>query len=87
LYTFIDGDDAKFVERLVEDCLIEILTELFERCFPNLVFPKIESVKVSRWSLKYSKGSHTFIKLGSSIKDINELSRPIVSLFKKIILI
>jgi hypothetical protein len=63
--------------------LVEILTEMFEICFPNLVFPKIEGVKVSRWSLKYSKGSHTFIKVGSSIKDIYELSRPIVSIFIK----
>ena len=82
MYTFIDGDDAKYIEKIVEDCLIEILTEMFEMCFPNLVFPKIINVKVSRWSSKFSKGSHTFIKLGSSIKDIYELSRPVVSLFE-----
>ena len=40
LYTFICGEDAKYIEELENPCLLEVLHEMLVKCFKKMVIPK-----------------------------------------------
>lgn len=40
LYTFISGENAKFIETLENNVLAEIIYEMLSKCFNKLSIPK-----------------------------------------------
>ncbi len=40
LISFVCGEDAKYIETLQEECLIDVIHELFTKCFPKLKLPR-----------------------------------------------
>ncbi|RMZ99367.1 spermine oxidase-like [Brachionus plicatilis] len=78
LVCFLVGKEALFIENLEEECLIDVINELFVKCFFDLKLPKPKRVLRSRWNEdKFALGSYTYIKIGSGLKDVKELHRPL----------
>lgn len=76
LYTFIGGEDAKYLETIKDETtLVDIFDELFQRCFSDKNMPRPMRVLRSRWySNEFEKGSYSFVKIGASIGDIKALA-------------
>lgn len=51
---FMVGRDAVFVETLPEECLIDVVHELFSKCFPALKLPRPVRVLLYVLKLKFS---------------------------------
>lgn len=49
LIGFVCGEDAKFIETLQEECLLDVIHELFTKCFPKLKLPR--PIKIIRFLL------------------------------------
>lgn len=39
LYTFVIGEAARYIEQLENKCLVEILHEMFTKCFTKITVP------------------------------------------------
>ncbi|CAF0978144.1 unnamed protein product [Brachionus calyciflorus] len=78
LICFVVGRDALFIEKLEEECLIDVIDELFSKCFPHLNLPKPKHVIKSKWGNdQYANGSYTYIKTGSTVSDVKALAQPL----------
>ena len=44
LYGFAVGEDAMFIETLDDECLLDVIHELFRKCFPALEIPRPHKV-------------------------------------------
>jgi hypothetical protein len=44
LYSEIAAESAEYIEELEEECLIDVLHEMFTKCFPGLSIPRPVSV-------------------------------------------
>lgn len=78
LVTEISGEAAKYVETIPDDLLSASFEELLCHFYPDNPSPSAEKIIRSRWfNEPFVCGSHTFIKLGSSIHDIKQLASPI----------
>ena len=77
LATQISGEAAKYIESIPDDLLSKAFQELLCHFYPDNPCPQPEQLIRSRWfSEPFMHGSHTFIKLGSSIHDIKQLAQP-----------
>jgi len=77
LITHINGEAAKYIETIPDDLLSNCFQELFSRFYPDNQIPKPNQLIRSQWFNKpFTYGSHTFIKIGSSIHDIKQLAMP-----------
>ena len=77
LTTQISGEAAKFIETIPDDLLAVALQELLGHFYPDNPSPLPEQLIRSQWfNDPFTRGSHTFIKLGSSIHDIKQLAMP-----------
>jgi monoamine oxidase len=78
LLCFTTGNDAVYIERLSDECLMDVLCELFAICFAKLKLPKPKQLVRSRWASEpFARGSYTYVKTGSSINDCRSLSQPL----------
>ena len=85
LYGFIAGNDAIFTESQTDQCLLNIIYEMISKVFPKLKIPKPSKIIRSKWnSEEYTKGSYSYIKMGSSAKDMQALADPLVKILIKI---
>ena len=65
------------METIPDDLLCLAFQELLCQFYPDNPSPKPQEVIRSRWfNEPFTNGSHTFIKLGSSIHDIKQLAQP-----------
>ncbi len=79
LLCFTVGQDAVFIESLSDECLLDVINEIFSKCFAKLNLPKPKQIIRSKWnSDPFSCGSYTYIKTGSSINDCKALVQPLV---------
>ncbi|UJR27805.1 hypothetical protein I4U23_009074 [Adineta vaga] len=77
LTTTICGEAAKYMETIPDDLLAIALQELLGHFYPDNPSPLPEQLIRSQWfNEPYIHGSHTFVKLGSSIHDIKQLAMP-----------
>lgn len=77
LITQIAGEAAKYIENIPDDLLAAAFQELLSHFYPDNQTPRPEQILRSRWfNQSYVHGSHTFIKIGSSIHDIKQLALP-----------
>lgn len=72
------GNEALELEGLDENTINTQITEQFRKFFDDPNFPRADNVIVTRWGREeYTLGSYSFIRRGSSPKDIEHLQRPI----------
>lgn len=77
LVTQITGDAAKYIEKITDDLLAQAFQELLSHFYPDNQTPQPKQLIRSSWSNQsYIHGSHTFVKIGSSIHDIKQLAVP-----------
>ncbi|CAF1378465.1 unnamed protein product [Rotaria magnacalcarata] len=77
LVTRISGEAAKYIETIPDDLLAMAFQELLYHFYPDNQTPKPEQLIRSRWfNEPFIRGSHTFIKIGSSMHDIKQLAVP-----------
>ena len=77
LVTQINGEAAKYIETIPDELLAMAFQELFFHFYPDNPSPKPEQILRSRWyHSPFVRGSHTFIKIGSSIHDVKQLATP-----------
>ena len=80
---FVVGYNASYIEQLSEECLIDVIYELFFNCFPKLNLPKPVKIIRSKWNEeKFTLGSYTYIKTGSTIQDVKAIVEPMVKLIE-----
>ncbi|CAF0888888.1 unnamed protein product [Brachionus calyciflorus] len=78
LFCFTAGKDAEYIENLEDECILDVISELLERSFPYANLPKPIKIIRSRWnSNAYSRGSYSYIRVGSSIEDMNTLAETV----------
>ncbi len=77
LATQISGEAAKYIETIPDDLLSAAFQELLSHFYPDNQTSKPTQLIRSRWfNQPFIRGSHTFIKIGSSIHDIKQLAVP-----------
>jgi spermine oxidase len=77
LVTEIGGDAGKYIEVIPDELLTNCFQEIFSRFYSDYQMPKPNKLIRSQWFNKpFIYGTHTFIKLGSSIHDIKQLAIP-----------
>ena len=77
LATQISGEAAKYIEMIPDELLAEAFRELLCHFYPDNPSPKPEQIIRSRWfTRRFTHGTHTFIRIGSSIHDIKQLAVP-----------
>ncbi|CAF0719718.1 unnamed protein product [Adineta ricciae] len=77
LVTQISGEAGEYIETIPDGLLSNCFQELFGRFYPDNQIPKPKKLIRSTWfhnPLTY--GSHTFIKIGSTVHDIKRLAMP-----------
>lgn len=80
LLGWLSGEEAQLVESLDPVDVGRTITEEVLRRFFHPEFPEPETTFITKWAEDaYSKGSYTFVSVGSSVKDIELLSQPIYS--------
>lgn len=57
LVCFVVGKDAQYIENLSEECLLDVVCELLEKCFYSLSLPKPKRV------LKYFESFRSIEKI------------------------
>lgn len=78
LYTFLYGENALFSEKLSDQALIDLFTEILAKGFPQIKLPRIKQLVRSKWGTNpYARGAYAHIKLGSSAQDVEALLEPI----------
>ncbi|CAF0888908.1 unnamed protein product [Brachionus calyciflorus] len=78
LLGFTAGKNAEYIEKLDDECVLDVISELLERSFPYANLPKPVKVIRSRWnSNAFTRGAYSYIKVGSSIEDMNNLAETI----------
>jgi hypothetical protein len=58
LLGFFVGENAKKIENLDEECLIDLIYELFNKCFPKSKLPK--PIKIIKLLFYYSNSLFTY---------------------------
>ncbi|CAF1158250.1 unnamed protein product [Rotaria sordida] len=77
LVTQITGEAAKYIETISDELLAMAFQELLCLFYPDNQSPLPEQIIRSRWFHQpFIHGTHTFIKIGSSIHDIKQLAVP-----------
>lgn len=73
------GADGAFSETVSDQCMIDIIYELFMKFFPKLNIPKAKTILRSKWTTNpLYRGSYSFVKVGSTIQDYDTLAKPVV---------
>ena len=78
LFAFLVGNGSIYSESMSDECMIDVIAELFGIFFPNLNIPRPRNVIRSKWSSNgLVKGSYSFVKVGSTMNDVNTLAKPV----------
>jgi monoamine oxidase len=81
LLCFVAGADAIYIETLSDECLMDVICELFTKCFPKMNLAKPRQILRSSWaSDPFARGSYTYMRAGSTISDCKTLATPIVNI-------
>ncbi|CAF0706862.1 unnamed protein product [Brachionus calyciflorus] len=76
LFCFNVGKNADYIEKLEDECILDVISELLERNFPFADLPKPIKVIRSKWnSNPNTRGTYSYIKVGSSIEDMKTLAQ------------
>ncbi|XP_007896219.1 spermine oxidase [Callorhinchus milii] len=75
---WICGEEAIIMERYDDEIVAETCTDLLRRFTGNPNIPKPRRMLRSRWgSNPYIRGSYSYIRVGSSGADVEELAKPL----------
>ncbi|XP_036625407.1 peroxisomal N(1)-acetyl-spermine/spermidine oxidase [Trichosurus vulpecula] len=75
---FIAGLESEFMETLSDEEVISSLTEVLRRITGNPQLSRPRSMLRSRWhSAPYTRGSYSYVAVGSSGDDIDTLAQPL----------
>ncbi|XP_040847832.1 peroxisomal N(1)-acetyl-spermine/spermidine oxidase isoform X3 [Ochotona curzoniae] len=75
---FIAGLESEFMETLSDDEVLLSLTSVLRKVTGNPQLPAPRSVLRSRWhSAPYSRGSYSYVAVGSTGRDIDLLAQPL----------
>ncbi|XP_036295145.1 peroxisomal N(1)-acetyl-spermine/spermidine oxidase [Pipistrellus kuhlii] len=75
---FIAGLESEFMETLSDEEVLQALTRVLRRVTGNPQLPAPKSVLRSRWhSAPYSRGSYSYVAVGTSGDDIDLLAQPL----------
>ena len=78
LFAFLVGNGSIYSESMSDECLIDVIAELFGIFFPKLNIPRPRHVIRSKWSSNsLVQGSYSFVKVGSTMNDVNTLAKPV----------
>ncbi|XP_054440767.1 peroxisomal N(1)-acetyl-spermine/spermidine oxidase [Pteronotus mesoamericanus] len=75
---FIAGLESEFMETLPEEEVLQTLTRMLRRVTGNPQLPAPKSVLRTRWhSAPYSRGSYSYVAVGSTGDDVDLLAEPL----------
>ncbi|KAM4702918.1 peroxisomal N(1)-acetyl-spermine/spermidine oxidase-like [Rhinophrynus dorsalis] len=75
---FIAGEESEFMETLTDDEILTTMTALLRQFTGNPELPAPISVLRSRWhSQPYTRGSYSYVAVGSSGEDVDILAQPL----------
>ncbi|VCW84141.1 unnamed protein product, partial [Gulo gulo] len=75
---FIAGLESEFMEMLSDEDVLLSLTQVLRRVTGNAQLPAPRSVLRSRWhSAPYTRGSYSYVAVGSTGDDIDQLAQPL----------
>ncbi|KAG9483384.1 hypothetical protein GDO78_009350 [Eleutherodactylus coqui] len=75
---FIAGKEAEFMETLTYEEILSSMTDLFRRITGNPELPPPVSILRSQWySQPYTGGSYSYVAVGSSGDDLDNLAEPL----------
>ncbi|XP_047738037.1 spermine oxidase [Hyalella azteca] len=78
LLAWISGDEAKYMETLPFDTVLEKCTEILRQFLGDPCVPRAKRcICTSWWSQTYTRGSYTAIGVGGSQRDIVTLASPV----------
>uniref|UniRef100_A0A6I8RIH9 Amine oxidase n=1 Tax=Xenopus tropicalis TaxID=8364 RepID=A0A6I8RIH9_XENTR len=78
LCAFIAGKESEFMETLSEDEILSAMTILLRNCTGNPNLPPPISILCTRWhSEPYTRGSYSYVAVGSTGQDIDMLAQPL----------
>lgn len=78
LESLVAGEEGIFTETLSDECLIDVVSELFAKCFPKLHLPRPKKIIRSKWSSdKFTKGSYTYMTIKTTTEDVENLREPL----------
>ncbi|RMZ99363.1 spermine oxidase [Brachionus plicatilis] len=78
LLAFTVGSYSEVIEQLEDDCVLDVISELIEKCFAHANLPRPVKIIRSRWSSnEYAKGSYSYFKVGSSTDDVDALAQSV----------
>ncbi|CAF3912273.1 unnamed protein product [Adineta steineri] len=77
LVTEISGENSKYIEQIPDELLLLAFQELLCHFYPDNESPIAKQIIRSQWyNQSFIHGSHTFIRIGTSIHDIKQLAMP-----------
>ena len=80
LLAFISGEEAKYAEKLDQAVLIREITGLLRSMLRNPAFPEPSRIVQTTWgSDPFTRGCYTNVRVGASLKDIQQLEQPVFS--------
>ncbi|XP_037352765.1 peroxisomal N(1)-acetyl-spermine/spermidine oxidase [Talpa occidentalis] len=75
---FIPGLESEFMETLTDEEVLQALTNMLRRVTGNPQLPAPRSIRRSRWhSAPYTRGSYSYVAVGSTGDDIDLLAQPL----------
>ncbi|KAM3912604.1 peroxisomal N(1)-acetyl-spermine/spermidine oxidase-like [Leptodactylus fuscus] len=78
LCCFIAGKESEFMETLTDEEILSSMTDLFRKMTGNPELPPPISILRSQWhSQPYTGGSYSYVAVGSSGIDVNNLAEPL----------
>ncbi len=78
LLAFNTADSAVKLENEDDDSIKRQVTEVLRKMYPNKTIPEPEKIVRTKWAEDpLSRGSYSFIGVGGSLSDIDELAKPI----------
>ncbi|XP_040294360.1 peroxisomal N(1)-acetyl-spermine/spermidine oxidase-like [Bufo bufo] len=78
LAAFIAGEQSEYMETLTDEEIFSAMTDLFRKCTGNLELPPPISMVRSQWhSQPYTGGSYSYVAVGSSGIDVDNLAEPL----------
>ena len=80
LVAWISGDEAEYMETLKDDDVIETCAQIIRQFLGNPSIPRPTKMVRSSWCTNpFTRGSYTYIGMGSDESDITNLAQPVCS--------
>lgn len=83
LFAFTVGEAAKYIENLEDECVLDVVHEIFLKSFPKTKLQRPKKLIRSKWyNNPLTFGSYSYTRAGTSPDCMNTLFEPLVTVNK-----